>query len=68
MASEGECLGNDTTIFTKLYLILLTLWFHQRFKLVFSKPLPWPKTMYAEHWSKLAWSTLLGNFPILLVQ
>ena len=68
MASEEDCLGNDTTIFTKLYLILLTLWFHKLFKLAFSKPSPWPKTMYDEHWSKLARPTFLGNFPIILVQ
>ena len=24
--------------------------------------------MYAEHWTKLAWATLLDNFPILSVQ
>ena len=45
-------------------LILLTLWFHE----IFLKPSSWPKTMYAEHWRKLAWATPLGNFPILLVQ
>ena len=44
-------------------LILLTLWFHE----IFLKPSSWPKTMYAEHWRKLAWATFLGNFPILLV-
>ena len=24
--------------------------------------------MYIEHWRKLAWTTPLGNFPMLLVQ
>ena len=24
--------------------------------------------MYTEHWRKLAWVTVLGNFPIFLVQ
>ena len=33
-------------------LILLTLWFHE----IFLKPSSWPKTMYAEHWRKLAWA------------
>ena len=50
------------------YLILLTLWFHQIFKLIFFKQSSWPKGMYAEHWRKLAWATFLGNFSILLVQ
>ena len=53
--------GHDTAIFTMLYLILLTLWFHEIFKLIFLKPSSWPKTMYAEHWVKLTtiilWST-----------
>ena len=60
--------GHDTAIFTMLYLILLTLWFHKPFKLIFRRQPFWPKTMYAEHWRKLAWATFLGNFPILLVQ
>ena len=38
------------------------------FKLIFLNQSSWPKTMYAEHWRKLAWATFLGNFPILLVQ
>ena len=59
--------GYDTAIFTMLYLIL-TLWFHKIFKLIFPKSPSWPKTMYAEHWRKLAWGTFLENFPILLVQ
>ena len=62
------CRGHDTAIFTMLYLILLTLWFHKTFKLIFLNQSSWPKTMYAEHWRKLAWATLLGNFPKLLVQ
>ena len=62
------CRGHDTAIFTMLYLILLTLWFHKVFKLIFPKSSSWPKTMYVEHWRKLAWATFLGNFPILLVQ
>ena len=62
------CAGHDTAIFTMLYLILLTLWFHKTFKLIFLNQSSWPKTMYAEHWRKLAWATFLGNFPILLVQ
>ena len=53
--------GHDTAIFTLLYLILLTLWFHEIFKLIFPKSSSWPKTMYAEYWRKM------GNF-ILLVQ
>ena len=71
MASEGKCVGHDTAIFTMLYLILLTLWFHKIFKLIFPKSSSWSKTMYAEHWGKLAWASKgvpLGNFPILLVQ
>ena len=60
--------GHDTTIFTLVYLILLTQWFHEIFKLIFLKPSSWLKTMYAEHWRKLAWANPLGNFPILLVQ
>ena len=58
----------DTAIFTMLYLILLTLWFHKILKLIFPKSSCWPKTMYAEHWRNLAWATSLWNFPILLVQ
>ena len=54
--------GHDTAILTLLYLILLTLWFHEIFKLIFPKSSFWPKTMYAEHWRKME------NFPILLVQ
>ena len=60
--------GHDTTIFTLLYLTLLTLWFHQVFKLIFAKSWPWPKTMSVEHWRKLVWATFLGNFPIILVK
>ena len=59
---------HDTAIFTFLYLVLLTLWLHEIFRLIFPKSSSWPKTMYAEHWRKLAWATFLGNFPILLVQ
>ena len=51
-----------------LYVILHTLWFHESFKLIFPKSSSWLKTMYTEHWRKLAWATFLGNFPILLVQ
>ena len=60
--------GHDTAIFTMLYLILLTLWFHKVFKLIFAKLSSLPKTMSVEHWRKLAWATFWGNFPILLVQ
>ena len=59
---------HDTAIFATLYLILLTLSFHKTFKLIFLNQSSWSKTMYAEHWRKLAWATFLGNFPILLVQ
>ena len=52
-------LGHDTAIFTMLYLIFLTLWFHKIFKLIFPKPSCWPETMYAEHWRRLAWATSL---------
>ena len=62
------CRGHNTAIFTMLYPILLTLWFHKTFKLIFLNQSSWPKTMYAEHWRKLAWATFLGNFPVLLVQ
>ena len=48
--------GHDTAIFTLLYLILLTLGCHEIIKLIFLKPSSWPKTMYAEHWRKLAWA------------
>ena len=51
-----------------LYVILHTLWFHKSFKLIFPKSSSSYKTMYTEHWRKLAWATFLGNFPILLVQ
>ena len=44
-----------------------TLKFHKIFRLIFLKQLSCPKTMYAEHWRKLAWATFLGNFLILLV-
>ena len=54
-------------IFTKLYLILYTLWFHKFFKLIFLKQSSLPKIMHAEHWRKLAWATFLGNSPILLI-
>ena len=40
------CRGHDTAIFTMLYLILLTLWFHKTFKLIFLNQSSWPKTMY----------------------
>ena len=51
--------GHDTIIFTMLYLILLTLWFHKDFKLIFPKSPCWPKTMYTKHWRKLASATFL---------
>ena len=60
--------GHDTDIFTMLYLILLTLFFHKVSKLIFRKSSSWPKTMHAEHWKKIAWTTFLENFPTLLVQ
>ena len=59
---------HDTAIFTLLYLILLTVWFFEIFKLIFPTSSSWHKAMYAEHWRKLAWATPLGNFSILLVQ
>ena len=62
------CRGHDTAIFTMLYLILLTLWFHKTFKLIFLNQSSWSKTMYAEHWRKLGWATFLGNVPKVLVQ
>ena len=57
------CRRHDTAIFTTLYLILLTPWFHKPFKLIYLNQSSWPKTMYAEHWRRLAWATFLGNFP-----
>ena len=60
------CEGHDTAIFTMLYLIFLTLWFHKNFNLILLKPSSWPKTIYAEQRRKLAWTTFLGNFTILL--
>ena len=54
--------GHDTAIRTFLYLILLSIWFHEVFKLIFPKSSSWSKTMYAEHWREL------GSFPIFLVQ
>ena len=69
MTSEEKCWGeHDTATFTMLYLILLTLWLHKIFKLIFLKQSFWPKIMYAEHRRKLAWATFLGNFHIFLVQ
>ena len=62
--SRENVWGHDTAIFTMHYLILLTLWFHKTFKLIFLRQSSWPKIMYAE----LAWATFLGNFSILLVQ
>ena len=59
MASEINWSGHDAAILILLYLILLTLWFHE---IIFSKSSSWPKTMHAGHWRKM------GNFPILLVQ
>ena len=60
--------GHDSVIFTKLYVILLTLRFPKTFKSIFLKQSFRLKTMYAEHWRKLEWATFLGNFPIFLVQ
>ena len=34
--------GHDTAIFTLLYLIRITLWFHEIFKLIFPKASSWP--------------------------
>ena len=58
MTSEGKCAG---AWYCHIYLafsclILLTLWFHEIFKLIFLKPSSWSKTMYAEHWRKRAWA------------
>ena len=52
------CKGHGTAIFTMLYLILLTLWFHKTFKLIFLNQSSWPETMYAY----IAWATTMGNF------
>ena len=60
--------GHDISIFTLFYLILLTLWFHKIFKLIFPKSSSWSKTMYAENLRKLAWATPLETFPMVLVQ
>ena len=68
MTSKGKCVGHDTPIFTMHCLILVTLYFHKIFELIFLRQSSWPKTMYAEHWRKLAWATFLENFPMLLVQ
>ena len=71
MTSQGICVwggGHDSVIFTKLYVILLTLRFPKTFKSIFLKQSFRLKTMYAEHWRKLEWATFLGNFPIFLVQ
>ena len=68
MASEEKYVGQGNVIFTVLYLILLNLWFHKIFKLIFRKSSSWPKIMYVEHSRKLACATFLGTFPILLVQ
>ena len=56
---QGKICGrHDTAIFTMLYLnVLLTVWLHKTFKLIFLKQPSWPQTMYAEHWRKLAWGT-----------
>ena len=62
------CGGHDTAIYTMFYLIVLSLWFRKVFKLTFPLSSSWPKTIYVEHWRKLAWATFLGNFPILLAQ
>ena len=65
------CEGIILAYLPSFTMILLTLWFHEIFKLIFPKSSSWPKTMYAEHWGKLAWASKgvpLGNFPILLVQ
>ena len=51
-----------------LYLILLTLWFHKIFKLIFLKHTSWPKTIHAEHWRKPACIAFQGNSAILLAQ
>ena len=67
--AQGKmCRGHDTAIFAIPYLILLTLWFHKTFKLIFLNQSSWPKTMHAEYSRKLAWATFMGNFPKLLVQ
>ena len=58
---------HDTAIFTMFYLILLPLWSHKIFKLIFLKQSSWSKAMQ-ERWRKLAWAVFLRNFPILLVQ
>ena len=57
MASKGKRAG---ACYCHIYLassclIRLILWVHEIFKLIFLKPSSWPKTMYAEHWRKLAW-------------
>ena len=46
-----------------LYLILLTLWFHKNFKLIFPKSSSWPKTMYI-YWTleKTSMGNFLGKF------
>ena len=38
--------GHEIAIFTMLYLIRFTLWFHKIIKLFFPNSSPWPKTMY----------------------
>ena len=36
-----------------------SVWRYKIFKLIFPKSESWPKTMYAEHWTKIPWTT--GN-------
>ena len=57
MTSEGKCVEHDIAIFPMLYLIFLNLWFHKHFKFNFLGQSCWSKTMYAEHWRKLAWAS-----------
>ena len=50
---------HDTAIFTMVYLILLILWFHKIFKLIFLRQSSWPKKMDAEYLEK---KTSMDNF------
>ena len=47
---QGKMCGeHDGAIFSMFYLkVLLTVWFHKIFKLIFLTQSSWPKTMYAE--------------------
>ena len=65
MASKEKCVGDMILPYLSCFTLKL---FSLYGYVIFLKQPSWSKTMYTEHWRKLARTTFLGHFVILFVQ